>query len=243
MARLIAASILMLAFAIAAPTSAADRGPDKAARLMRQLKAASGGAALDQPDGFHETGTVVRDGQSGTYEYWGDLRALRSVGSHTLAGATVIGGFDGKTTWSVDPNGKVLIDSTPRGLSGARLGTYLSIGGYFYPDRFPASFAYRGRRHHGAGLYDVVAVTPQGGDTAELWLDSKTHRLARLVGDADGIHSEGEILSYQVVDGTWIGFGLRTREGEHRMAQQLVHYVYGPVDPARFSAPEPSAAR
>jgi hypothetical protein len=243
MARSIAAGMLMLATSLAAPAVAADRAHDKATELMNQLKAASGGAALDRPDGFHETGTVVRDGRSGTYEYWGDLHTLRSLGSHTFGKATGMGGFDGKTAWSVDPSGKVLIDSTPKGLRGARLGTYISIGGYFYPERFPAAFAYKGRRRHGSGLYDVVAVTPEGGDTAELWLDRKTHRLARLTADADGVRSEGEILRYQVVDGTWIGFSLSQTEGGHQMTNQLSRYVYGPVDPARFSAPEQPTAR
>jgi hypothetical protein len=243
MSRITVASALVLACVAAGPAASADNPSDKASILIGQLKAASGGAALDRPDGFHESGTVVRDGRSGTYEYWGDLRSLRSAGSHVLAGASGMGGFDGKAAWSVDAHGKVLIDSTPKGLSAARLGTYLSIGGYFHPDRFAAAFAYKGRRRHGGGAYDVVAVTPQGADTAELWLDAKTHRLARLVADAGGVHGEGEVLRYQVVDGTWIGFDLTQTEGEHQMSQQITRFTYGPLDPSRFSAPEPDAAK
>ena len=175
MRRLIAVSAIVLA--IAAATADAQARPDKAMMLIQELKAASGGAALDRPDGFHESGTVTRDGKAGVYEYWGDLRMLRSTGSHTIAGKTSIGGFDGKQAWSVDPNGKVLIDATPKGVRGARLGTYISIGGFYYPDRFPASFAYKGRHRHGGAVYDVVSVTPKDADSAELWLDAKTHRL------------------------------------------------------------------
>jgi hypothetical protein len=150
-----------------------------------------------------------------------------------------MGGFDGKAAWSVDAHGKVLIDSTPKGLSAARLGTYLSIGGYFYPDRFPAAFTYKGRRRHAGVRYDVVGVTPQGADTAELWLDAKTHRLARISVTADGVEGRGQILRYQVVDGTWIGFDITQTEGPHAQTQHLEHYVYGPVDAARFSPPNP----
>ena len=237
MARLIVASAMALTLAGAGAAGATETGPDKAAMLIQALKAASGGAALDRPDGFHESGTLTRDGRAGVYEYWGDLRALRSVGSHTIGGATGVGGFDGKAAWSIDPSGKVLVDASPKGLRAARLGTYVSIGGYFYPDRFPAAFAYLGRRRHDGAAFDVVAVTPKDGDTAELWLDAKTHRLARLSAEADGVHSDGDILRYQVVDGTWIGFALRQSEGPHQMTQQLEQYVYGPIDPTHFSPP------
>lgn len=240
MRRPIAASVAVVAIAVATAASGAQSRPDKAVSLVRELKEASGGAALDRPDGFHESGTVTRDGRAGVYEYWGDLRSLRSLGSHTIAGQTSVGGFDGKQAWSVDPNGKVLIDASPKGVSAARLGTYVSIGGYFYPDRFPAAFSYQGRRRHAGCVYDVVAVTPKDGDTAELWLDAKTHRLMRISAQADGVQTSGDILRYQVVDGTWIGFALRQNEGGHQMTQQLVRYVYGPVDAAKFSPPPPT---
>jgi hypothetical protein len=150
MTRLIAMGVA-LALSLMFAADGAHAGGDKAAWLMKQLKAASGGAALDQPDGFHESGTLVRDGKAGVYEYWGDLRSLRSAGTHTVAGATGMGGFDGKAAWSVDPSGKVFIDASPKAVRGARLGAYVSIGGYYYPDRFPAAFTYQGRRRH-AGL-------------------------------------------------------------------------------------------
>ena len=238
MTRLIAMGAVTLATVFAADGAQAGGG-DKAALLMQQLKAASGGAALDQPDGFHESGTLVRDGKAGVYQYWGDLRTLRSAGAHTVAGATGMGGFDGKAAWTVDPSGKVFVDASPKAVREARLGAYISIGGYFYPNRFPAAFAYQGRRRHAGVVYDVVEVTPKDADSAQLWLDVHTHRLMRLSAQADGVESVGDILRYQVVDGTWIGFALSQKEGSHQMTQQLTSYVYGAIDPARFSPPSP----
>jgi len=235
----VVASVAVLVIAVASAALAARTGPEKSATLLRELKEASGGAALDRPDGFHESGTLTRDGSAGVYEYWGDLRTLRSLGSHTIAGQTSVGGFDGKQAWSLDPNGKVLIDASPKGLRAARLGAYVSIGGYFYPDRFAATFSYQGSRRYSGSVYDVVAVTPKDSDTAELWLDAKTHRLMRICAEADGVKTSGDILRYEVIDGTWIGFALRQNEGPHQMTQQLTRYVYGPVDAARFSPPPP----
>lgn len=231
------AGAMILVLVLGGSAYAAQTNTEKAAELMRELKAASGGAALDRPDGFHETQTVVRDGKTGVGEVWGDLRTLRSSGRHTLAGSTGSGGFDGETAWSIDPTGKVHLDTTPAGLKAARMGTYVTLGGYFYPDRFPATFAYLGQRRSGGVAYDVVAVTPRDGDTADLWLDRKTHRLMRLSAEVDGVKFSGDILRYQVVDGTWIGFENHQVEGPHRMTQHLTGYVYGPVDAARFSPP------
>ena len=135
---------------------------EQGARLMAQSKAASGGAALDSPAGFHEVGTFVRDGASGTYEVWGDLRALRSTASHTLGRNTFTNGFDGKTSWAVGPDGSVRKSDSSEALAEARLGTYLTIGGYFYPERFPARFEYVGRKQADGADYDVVRVTACG---------------------------------------------------------------------------------
>jgi hypothetical protein len=40
---------------------------------MAECKAAMGGPALDRPDAFRETGTMIRDSKAGTYETFGDL--------------------------------------------------------------------------------------------------------------------------------------------------------------------------
>ena len=65
------------------------------ARLMALMKVASGGAALDGPAGFHETGTALRDGMPATYETWGDLRSLKSASKQSIGGMTMSSGFDG----------------------------------------------------------------------------------------------------------------------------------------------------
>jgi hypothetical protein len=203
---------------------------------MAEMKAASGGAALDAPAGFHEIGTVVRDGISGTYETWGDLRVLRSAGSHTLGGSTGSGGFDGRVAWSLGADGAVHTDTTREGLAASRLGTYLTLGGYFYPDRFPAQFEYRGPRQADGAAYDVVTVTPADSDSADLWLDTATHRLQRISGTAGTATFLGVVERYQVVDGVWIAFALNQTEGSHQMVQELTSFVFEPVPAERFSA-------
>ena len=231
-------SISHLAAALLVSTGAkTPSAEEQGARLMAQLKAASGGSALEAPAGFHETGAVVRDGVAGTYEVWADLRALRSVATHSLGGHTRTGGFDGRVAWAVGPDGAVRTDSSPGGLASARLGTYLTIFGFFYPDRFPARFEYRGRREADGAAYDVVTATPQDGLPADLWLDVRTHRLQRITGTDGETKFEGIVKRHEVVDGIWVPFELSQTEGAHRMTQEVKSLTYGPVPPERFAPP------
>jgi len=63
---LCALAILMaMTSQLGAQTTASDPA---ALKLMAACKTASGGAALDSPLAFHETGTILRDGKTGTYE-------------------------------------------------------------------------------------------------------------------------------------------------------------------------------
>ena len=206
-----------------------------ALKLMAECKAASGGPALDRPAAFHETGTIVRDGKSGTYEMYGDLHAIRTAGIHTIDGKIGGGGYDGPRAWHFGPDGKVVITTDPAQLVQERTGAYFTISGYFYPDRFPATFKYLGRKRAGSRTYDVVEVTPEGGMSSDLWLDTHSHRILRLT--IEGTNATGEILLYRVVDGTWIGFKNRQSEDQHKMVQTLATYDYVPLDPERFTPP------
>jgi len=222
-------TVACLASAQAAPSDPA------ALKLMAKCKAASGGTALDRPVAFHETGTIVRDGKSGTYEMYADLHAIRTAGIHTIDGKIGGGGYDGTSAWHFGPDGKVVVITDPAQLAQEMTGAYFTIGGYFYPDRFPSTFKYLGRKKAGQRVYDVVAVTPQGGVANDLWLDTHNHRVMRFT--VEGADGTGVILRYRVVDGTWIGFQNQQSEGPHKMDQTLATYDYVPLDPERFSPP------
>ena len=222
---------------IAAPSGKPTSGMEEGTRLIAQLKAASGGAALDAPAGFHEVGTVTRDGVSGTYEVWADLHTLRSTAAHTFGKNTSTSGFDGEKAWSVGPDGRVQEVTSPEGLASARLGTYLTVFGFFYPDRFPARFQSRGRKEADGGTYDVVTVTPAESSPADLWLDVRTHRLQRITGSDGQMTFEGVVKRYEVVDGIWIPFALSQTAGGHRVTQELTSVTFGPVAAEWFAPP------
>lgn len=234
MIRHMLASTLVIAAAACATAPTAEQ---EGARLMAQMKAASGGAALDSPSGFHETGTALRDGMPVTYETWGDLRSLRTRSEMTMGGATLTSGFDGKASWSMGPDGQVAIDTSEEGVSSARLGAYLTVGGYFYPDRFPARFVYAGTRSANDKTYDVVTATPGGTQPVDFWLDRDTHLLQRISGMDGATPFEGDVGRYETIDGAMIGFELHQKQGDHRMDMTLTHYVFEPVPAQQFAPP------
>jgi hypothetical protein len=208
----------------------------QAGKLMAECKTASGGAALDRPQAFHEHGTFVRDGIGGIYDEYGDLRGLRTVGVHIFTDHTDRGCFDGKSAWHQGPDGVVHRTADPAMNRDARTDAYITIGGYFSPDRFPAVFRARGRRTENGRTYDVVETIPAGGSMVDLWLDTASHRLGRITTDAHR-NAFADNSDNREIDGTWIGFHSRQVESGHHLELRLESYRYVPLNPARFVAP------
>lgn len=229
-------AVLVLVATVAA-CAITPNAEQEGARLMTLMKVASGGAALDGPTGFHEIGTALRDGMPATYETWGDLRSLKSASKQSIGGMTMSSGFDGKVSWSVGPDGAPRLDVSAEGLMSARLGTYLTIGGYFYPDRFPASFVYSGAQMANGQTYDVVTVTPVGSVFVDLWLDRESHLLKRISGMDGATPFSGNVTRYEKVDGAMIGYELQQKQGEHTLALTLTGYKFETVAPERFAPP------
>ncbi|MGH6871831.1 MAG: hypothetical protein ACREHE_10015 [Rhizomicrobium sp.] len=217
-----------------APRDASDA---KAQALMAACRAASGGQALDKHMAFHETGTIIRDGKAGTYEMYADLHALRTAGIHTLGGQVAGGGFDGTTAWHLGPDGKVTTSTDAKEIANARSDAYFTIAAYNWPERFPATFRYVGSLSYQSKSYDVVEITPEGATPAELWLDKKTHRIARFTVTDGQDTASGGIWDYRLVDGTFIGFKNLQIKGAHKMTQTLATFDYVPLDPKRLAHP------
>lgn len=229
--------VLMVVAVAASQIAAAPASDPKALRIVAECKAAMGGPALDRPDAFRETGTMIRDGKTGAYETFGDLRSLRSSSSQTFDGKTRRAGFDGQASWQVGPDGAVKDATDEPTLRGERLGTYLTLSGYLYPMRFPATFRYIGRRDASGRVYDVVSATPEKADSVQLWIDAKTHRVAHLEATSDGQSIVGDVTEYRQVAGTWVGFALRVVQGGHEVRLRLSGFSYIPRDEALFRGP------
>lgn len=147
--------------------------------IVAASKRATGGTAWDKPQGCIERGTHG----DGAVTYLTRF-SLREYGIRTdgdRGGSTRSMGFDGKVRWQTAGPGKVDLGSDPASLREAIVTNYLSINGFFFPDRFPASFRYVRPAVEGARRFDVVEITPRGGRPFEIWFDSRTHFIQRVI--------------------------------------------------------------
>jgi hypothetical protein len=250
---------IALCLATCASTPSAQQYEARGRELLAQMKAAMGGPALDAPSGFHETGVSVRDdGAKMTYESWGDLHTLRSASVQTVDGRKTLAGFDGEAGWHVLPNESVQKDTDAHTIFVVTMASYLAVGGYFYPDRFPAKVKYLGRERASDAKdddgpakaskgpataddeqWDVVEVWPDKTLPVNLWLDTETHRLERISGRISNDETFTSVIEdYRQVDGVWTGFRTTQIDEEHTVKQTRMTFAFEAVPPERFSPPK-----
>lgn len=215
--------------------------PDPRVRtLLAEMRAACGGDAWDRVRGWHETGRVdLPGGVSLPYEAWHGLGSPPTAAYVNRVDGRVVrqAGYDGSVQWQVGPDGQVAVATDAAALRKRRRDAYLSSFGWFFPGRVPAAFVLLGSRDHGGRSYDVLQVTPEGGDSAELWVDRETRRVGRLVAAPE----YAELSDYR----TFAGVCTPTvgRQGDGDPAHALVIHVEGvetgAVDPGRFAPPAP----
>jgi hypothetical protein len=130
---------------------------------------------------------------------------------------------------------------TRSGWAGPRLGAYVNNQGYLFPERFPATFEFRGRQEADGKAYDVVKVTLEGAASIDMWLDPNTHLLARLVGSNGPSTMVAQILEYQTIDGVKVARrGLQTMKAgpeTHTETANIESFRFEPVPPERLGPP------
>jgi hypothetical protein len=211
-------ALLLLVSAIGLTAcSSSDESAAKGAQIMAQAKAAMGGDGWDGIRIWHERGQAIGpSGETREYEHWGDLHTLGVRNSGPSSPGYLV--FDGHAAYACADAGctsRTLLD--PREM---RFGGYLGGFGFFFPERFPASFVYSGARAEGGMRYDVVEVTPEGLHPLEVWIDQKTHYVSRFV-FADG-NMRTDLSDYREVGGILVPF--MTQESGSTMRTNAIRF-------------------
>jgi len=201
---------------------------NKGAQILALAKQATGGKAWDEIHVWHERGqTLSASGETSRYEHWGDLHSLRVFNSGSPGTHYMI--YDGNAAYTCanpacDP--RTLLDPV-----AIRAGAYLASFGFFFPERFAASFSYEGsRREHGI-LYDVVKVSPAGLQSMQLWIDQGTHRIFRMVLGNGAFRTD--VSDYRQVGAVMVPF--MVEEGGTVVKTNEV--LFEPADAVTFSIP------
>lgn len=157
----------------------ADAATQKAQAIVAASKRATGGAAWDRLQGCIEHGTRA----DGATRYLTQF-SLQDYGMRTdgeRGGNVRSMGFDGKARWQSAEAGKLDIKADAASLEEAIVTNYLSVNGFYFPERFPATLAYVRSATEAGQKFDVVEVTPRGGRPFHVWFDSRSHLIQRVI--------------------------------------------------------------
>src|SRR5579862_1598695 len=213
-----------------------------AALLFSLVKTASGGSAWDNVAEINDAGAFDVPGGSGAYARFVNLRTGDSKRLVVIGGYSTSTGYDAAGAWVQD-------GSEQRGFTTAdaqrssRTERYVDRNGWWNPQRDPATFESLGKKSEGGVSYDVVRVTPEGGNAITVWIDAKTHLIAKRItqdgGDLETTHlsdyaSFGGILYPRktVLDDNKDASVVTIRPASVRVLGQLVA-----DDVARFTIP------
>jgi hypothetical protein len=173
-------------------------------------------ATLERPlasiASIHISGNIEIVGIRGRIQEWDDLRgAARFTAAQNAGALSGASGWDGKVAWSQDYAGLVTVDGGAEGRMQAIDQAYLDTLRYLRPDVGGATVVYAGQRNSENVTYDVLAVTPPGGSELDLWLDPRTHLIARETTTFGIVSATTALSDYRHVDGVAYPFRASTQ--------------------------------
>jgi len=231
---------LALLFALLGGCATGSAPGPSAASILAEMKAACGGEAWRDVQGWHETGAVEMPGAPPmTHEVWHDMHGLKTAMVSRVEGRVVRhAGFNGSVYWQVGPDGKSQVGQDPARVRRQRRDAYLSSSGWFLPERFPATIVIAGTEAAEGRRFDVLRITPADAEPFDLWVDRESHRIARIVAGDEYVH----LAEYRMFGG--ICSATRGRQGDSDPAHEIVLHVESvetatPIPAATFEPQAP----
>ncbi|HEL2978359.1 TPA: aspartyl protease family protein [Stenotrophomonas maltophilia] len=172
-----------------------------AADVLARARAASGGDRWQAIQRLQAEGEQSVGGLHGRWQLNQDLRAGHYVEQAQLGDFIVAQGFDGHLSWRRDYGGEVgLLDGTvPR--RTARTQSWLATRAY-WSNAYPAThFAAPRTEALDGQRYTVLATKPEGADPIELWFDTGSGLLGRVVIASARTPTATALEDYRAVDG------------------------------------------
>lgn len=173
--RALASTLLLLV--LAAPWASAR----DVQMVVKQTKAAAGGAALDELKAIRITYRLRQAGLEGTGTTLTDVLTGRTVTRFKLGPMTGAEGFDGRRSWFQDTAGIVTVPEGGDRPAQTASAQYRNALAYWYPARAPPSrVAFRVQLFRGR-IKEALEIAPKGGLPFELWFDAQTKMLDRVI--------------------------------------------------------------
>ncbi|MEO8507905.1 MAG: aspartyl protease family protein [Betaproteobacteria bacterium] len=238
----ICALFVLLFMAVASRAQLGGPPPPDPQAVLAAAKAASGGAAWDALKTQQSKVNIHAGGLSGSAERWSEYATGRSYLNYTIGPVTGAAGFDGKVAWSQDASGQSRIESVDAARELAVNAAYRDRLAFWYPERAPARLSYKERAQADGAAFDVIRITPEGGRPFELWINSETKLIERLVErEAQETRTE-TYMDVRDVAGVKIPFRVRASRGDPKYDELIVVESMDfnqPLTDVRFTQPAP----
>lgn len=203
----IAFALVFIFGAAASPAAAASSTKS----LLDALRKATLAQPLASVVSIHTVGNIELLGIGGRSQEWDDLKGVRFTTAQNAGALSGASGWDGRVAWSQDYAGLVTVDGGAAGRLQAIDQAYLDNLRYLRPDAGGATVVYAGTRTAGDQSYDVLAVTPPRGSEIDLWIDPRSHLIARETTSAGIVSSTTLFSDYRRIDGITYPFNSVTQ--------------------------------
>ncbi|HEY5071440.1 MAG TPA: PDZ domain-containing protein [Caulobacteraceae bacterium] len=120
-------------------------------------------------------------GLTGTARTVFDTRTGSFVDSGEVGPISQANGFDGSGAWMRDASGAATPEAGGDTRELAVNEAYRDANLWWRSDAGGARLVFDGRRNDGGVAYDLVTVTPRGGEPFQAWFDSTSHMLDRTI--------------------------------------------------------------
>jgi PDZ domain/Aspartyl protease len=209
--------------------------------ILARAKAAAGGNAWDEVRALHVRATAATGGLSGPTEAWQDLESGHFLSTFILGPIQGADGYDGTSSWSKDPSGQVTVSQSGDAREGSVNEAYRISLAWWYPQRHPAKIEAAGERSAEGRSFQVLRIHPEGGRPFEMWLDTSTWLLDRIVEDTAGETRTTLFSDYRPVGPLKLAFHSLSTNGEAKY-DTVIRVESVEVNPAieaaRFSPPQ-----
>jgi Aspartyl protease/PDZ domain len=195
----VAALALGSVAALAPAVAHAKISPDAQKVVDRYLAATGGRDAFLAERSSHSKATLSAFGLTGVNETWTQQPNL-TANVTTIGPITIRGGYDGKTAWRVDQNGK-FSKQDGKDLEEAASSAWFENDSWLMPDQGGGDVAVQGTQKGSTGTYTVLVLTPPVGRMRELWFDTKTGLLTRMVTKSDQRTVINTLSDYRPIQG------------------------------------------
>jgi predicted aspartyl protease len=230
-----------LAALAATPTLAAPSADE----ILAANKAATAGSAWDGKAVLKIEYAYSGQGLTGKVGSTADLKTPRFVDTMAVGPMTGAQGFDGTHGWAKDQSGTITAQDGGDALPLAINEAYRNTNAWWAPDHGGATVVAGGQKSDGGITYDVLTVTPKGGQNFDAWFDSNTHLLARLHEVQGSAPTTTTFSDYRRVDGVMIPGKILISTGDvkYDQTESLNSAAFGPaLDASAYAAPKNAVA-